>query len=271
MAYLELKNVSFQYPNGYMAIENLNLSFEKGEKAAIIGQNGAGKTTAAKLMNGLLRPVKGEVLVGALSTKAATTANIAKKVGYVFQNPDDQIFQDSIYKEIAFGLSKMKMSKDDIRQRVEEAAKFCGLEDVLQEHPYNLSYSRRRFITIAAIIVMNPQAVILDEPTAGQDKESTKRLGQIIDGLSKQNKIVITITHDMEFAAREFKRVIVMSAKQKRKDASPKEIFWDQELLECSGLKQPYICQLANLLGYKGVLTIDDLIEETKNDAIHFN
>lgn len=264
MAYLELKNVSFQYPNGYTAVENVSMEFEKGEKVAIIGQNGAGKTTTVKLMNGLLRPTKGEVLVGGASTEKYTTAQIAKNVGYVFQNPDDQIFQDSIYKEIAFGLLKSGMRKAEIDKKVKEAANLCGLEDVLEEHPYNLSYSKRKFITIAAIIAMDPDVVILDEPTAGQDRGSTERLGKIMNWLTAKNKIVVTITHDMEFVVKEFKRVIVMAKKQKRRDASPKEIFWDEELLKFSNLKQPYICQFANLLGYRDVLTIDDMIGVTK-------
>lgn len=263
MAYLELKNVSFQYPNGYTAVENVSMEFEKGEKVAIIGQNGAGKTTTVKLMNGLLRPTKGEVLVNGVSTKKNTTAQIAKNVGYVFQNPDDQIFQDSIYKEIAFGLLKSGMNKEEIDRKVREAAILCGLEKVLEEHPYNLSYSKRKFITIAAILAMNPEVVILDEPTAGQDRGSTERLGKIMDWLIEKNKVVITITHDMEFVVKEFERVIVMAKKQKRKDATPKEIFWDEPLLKFINLKQPYICQFANLLGYKDVLTIDDMIGVT--------
>lgn len=261
MAYLELKNVSYKYPNGYIAVENVNMQFDKGEKVAIIGQNGAGKTTTVKLMNGLLRPYQGEVLIDGQSTKKSTTAKISKKVGYVFQNPDDQIFQDSIYKEIAFGLKKSGLDKKTIDEKVVQAAELCGLADSLNEHPYNLSYSKRKFITIAAIIAMNPEVVILDEPTAGQDRESTELLGRIMDYLIDKNKVVITITHDMEFVVKEFKRVIVMAEKQKRKDASPKEIFWDQELLSFSNLKQPYICQLAKLMGYQDVLTIDDLIE----------
>lgn len=264
MAYLELKNVSFQYPNGYTAVKNVNMKFEKGEKVAIIGQNGAGKTTTVKLMNGLLRPTKGEVLVGGASTEKYTTAQISKNVGYVFQNPDDQIFQDSIYKEIAFGLLKSGMGKDEIDKKVKEAAELCGLAEVLEEHPYNLSYSKRKFITIAAIIAMNPEVVILDEPTAGQDRKSTERLGAIMNWLTEKNKIVITITHDMEFVVKEFSRVIVMAKKEKRRDASPKEIFWDEELLKFSNLKQPYICQFANLLGYREVLTIDDMIGVTE-------
>ena len=263
MAYLELKNVSFAYPNGYTAVEHVDMSFELGEAVAIIGQNGAGKTTTVKLMNGLLRPTQGEVLIEGRSTRQDTTAVIARKVGYVFQNPDDQIFQETIYKEIAYGLIKQKMSTDKIHERVQEVAKLCGLENDLQEHPYNLPYSKRKFITIAAIVAMDPKVVILDEPTAGQDRASTELLGEIIDNLAAKNKIVITITHDMEFVVKQFQRVIVMAEKQKRRDASPKEIFGDEELLEFSSLKQPYICQLANLLGYKEVMTVKDLIEVT--------
>lgn len=263
MAYLELQNVSFTYPNGYTAVEEISMAFDKGEKVAIIGQNGAGKTTTVKLMNGLLKPTAGEVLVDGESTKNHTTASIARKVGYVFQNPDDQIFQDSIYKEIAFGLKKSGLSEDQIKQRVGEAASMCGLEKDLQEHPYNLSYSKRKFITIAAITAMDPQVVILDEPTAGQDRGSTELLGKIIDQLTAQGKTVITITHDMEFVVKEFQRVIVMAEKRKRKDSTPMDIFWDYDLLKLSNLKQPYICQLAGLLGYQNVLTIKDLQEVT--------
>lgn len=261
MAYLELKNVSFSYPNGYRAVEDISMCFEKGEKVAIIGQNGAGKTTTVKLMNGLLKPTEGEVVVDGESTKEKTTAAIAQKVGYVFQNPDDQIFQDSIYKEIAFGLKKKKLSKDEIEKRVFKVAAMCGLENSLKEHPYNLSYSKRKFITIAAIAVMDPQVIILDEPTAGQDRRSTELLGKIINELVAQNKTVITITHDMEFVVKEFERVIVMAEKRKRRDGSPREIFWDQKLLKLSNLKQPYICQLADILGYKDILTINELLE----------
>lgn len=261
MAYLELKNVSFCYPNGYQAVEDVSMSFEKGEKVAIIGQNGAGKTTTVKLMNGLLKPTKGEVLVDGESTKGKTTAAVAQKVGYVFQNPDDQIFQDSIYKEIAFGLKKLKLSKNEIDIKVKKAAKMCGLENSLDEHPYNLSYSKRKFVTIAAIAAMNPQVIILDEPTAGQDRRSTELLGTIMDELVARNKTVITITHDMEFVVKEFQRVIVMAEKKKRRDATPGEIFWDAELLKLSNLKQPYICQLANRLGYNDILTIKEMIE----------
>ncbi|WP_088052563.1 energy-coupling factor ABC transporter ATP-binding protein [Virgibacillus dakarensis] len=266
MAFLSLKNVSYAYPNGYEAVQDVNLDFELGESVAIIGQNGAGKTTTVKLMNRLLTPTKGDVLVDGVSTKGRTTAAISRMVGYVFQNPDDQIFQDTIYKEIAYGPKNQKLGASEVEERIKDAADICGLTESLQEHPYNLPYSKRKFITIAAVLAMDPNVIILDEPTAGQDRESLKRLGNIINYLSENHKTVITITHDMEFVVREFKRVIVFAAKQKRRDASPKEIFWDEKLLEFSDLKQPYICQLAAILGYKDVLTIEDLLEREKNE-----
>lgn len=261
MAYLELNHVSYVYPNGYEAVRDINMKFELGESVAIIGQNGAGKTTTVKMMNGLIRPSQGEVLIDGEATSKMTIAQISKKVGYVFQNPNDQIFQDTIYNEIAFGLKKQKISKEEIDKRVRKCAALCGIEDSLQEHPYNIPYSRRKFITMAAIIVMDTSVIILDEPTAGQDRESTELLGKIIDKLQEKNKTIITITHDMEFVARQFKKVIVMADKRKQTEDIPENIFWNEELLSKSALKQPYICQLAGFLGYKGVMSIDELVK----------
>lgn len=259
MAYLELNQVSYTYPNGYEAVTDVDMKFELGESVAIIGQNGAGKTTTVKMMNGLLLPTKGEVIVDGASTRGMTTAQISRKVGYVFQNPNDQIFQDTIYNEIAFGLRKQKMPKQEIEKKVRESAALCGLENDLQEHPYNLPYSRRKFITIAAIIAMDTKVIILDEPTAGQDRESTELLGTIIDSLRRMNKTVITITHDMEFVVKQFRRVIVMANKRKQTEDTPANIFWNEDLLKISALKQPYICQLAKMLGYEKVMSIEEL------------
>lgn len=262
MAYLEIKNVSYTYPSGDKALENVELSFERGENIAIIGQNGAGKTTLSKLMNRLLVPSEGEILVDGISTKMLTTAKVARKVGYVFQNPDEQIFQDTIFKEIAFGLKMLKFSEKEIKEKVEEVAKLCGLERELQEHPYNLPYSKRKFITIAATLAMNPEVIILDEPTAGQDMKSISRLGEILDFLKSQGKIVIIITHDMEFVVKYFNRVVVMASRKKIMDSTPREIFWNKEVLEKARLNQPYICQLAELMGIRDIVTIEELLEK---------
>ncbi|MCB5952009.1 energy-coupling factor ABC transporter ATP-binding protein [Enterococcus sp. BWT-B8] len=259
MSFLKLSEVSYSYPNGFEATQKVSMEFQLGEAVAIIGQNGAGKTTTVKLMNGLLRPTKGEVLIDGKSTNVFTAAQMSKHVGYVFQNPDDQIFQETIEKEIAFGPKSQKLAVSVIKKKVKEAAETCGLTEVLNEHPYNLSYSKRKFITIAAIIAMDPEVIVLDEPTAGQDRESTELLGRIIKELSAKNKAVITITHDMEFVVKEFQRVLVFADKQLRKEGTPREVFWDESLLTLSGLKQPYICQLAKALGFKNILTMEEL------------
>ncbi|MGM0125586.1 energy-coupling factor transport system ATP-binding protein [Enterococcus sp. AZ194] len=269
MSFLKLNQVSYSYPNGFEATQEVSTEFQLGEAVAIVGQNGAGKTTTVKLMNGLLRPTKGEVLIDGQSTKGLTTAQMSKHVGYVFQNPDDQIFQETIEKEIAFGPKSQKLTSAEIQAKVKEAAEICGLTDVLHEHPYNLSYSKRKFITIAAIIAMDPEVIILDEPTAGQDRESTELLGRIIKELSNKNKAVITITHDMEFVAKEFQRVLVFADKRLRKEGTPRKIFWDEGLLTLSGLKQPYICQLAKALGFQNVLTMEELGKEVLGHEGH--
>ncbi|QSR13551.1 energy-coupling factor ABC transporter ATP-binding protein [Lactococcus sp. LG606] len=260
MSYLELKNVSYSYPNGFEAIKNVDLSFERGEPVAIIGQNGAGKTTTVKLMNGLLKPTQGHVYVDGKLTQNMTTAQVSKFVGYVFQNPDEQIFQETIYKEIAYGLIYQKLAPHIVKERVIAAAKLCQLESVLEEHPYNLPYSKRKFVTIASIIALDTEVIILDEPTAGQDRLSIDLLGEIIQYLQSQNKTVITITHDMEFVVQQFMRVIVFADKMKRKDSTPAEVFQDKALLNLASLKEPYILQLAKMLGHEGVLTIEELL-----------
>lgn len=267
MSLLRLEKVSYCYPNGFEAIQNVSVDFQKGEAVAIVGQNGAGKTTTVKLMNGLLRPTQGKVLLDGRETSTMTTAKISKHIGYVFQNPDDQIFQDTIEKEIAFGPKNQKLAKAVIQQRVREAAELCGLSDVLKEHPYNLPYSKRKFITIAAVIATDPEVMILDEPTAGQDRESIALLGELIKALTAKNKTVITITHDMEFVVNEFQRVLVFANKQLRQEGTPREIFWNEELLTSSALKQPYICQLAKAMGLENVMTMTELEEGLANEA----
>lgn len=265
MTFLQLKDVSFTYPNGFQAVQNINMQFDLGESVAIIGQNGAGKTTTVKLMNALLKPTSGEVLINGENTSKFTTAQVSKKVGYVFQNPDDQIFHSDIYSEIAFGPKNQKLSTSEVKERALQAAELCGLTKWLEEHPYNLPYAMRKFITIAAVIAMDTDIIILDEPTAGQDRHATKLLVDLINHLTGQGKTVVTITHDMEFVANHFNRVIVMAEKQVLRDANAREVFWDHELLGKSHLKQPYISQLAYSLNLdEPIITLDEMVSAIK-------
>ncbi len=260
---LILKDVSFAYPNGYVAVEHVSMNIKAGENVAIVGQNGAGKTTTVKLMNGLFRPTEGEVIVGDKNTKDYTTAQISRIVGYVFQNPDDQIFHSTVESEVAYGPKTMKLDPAEVNDRVEKALKITGMDEFRDENPFNLPLSTRKFVTIAAVIAMNTDILIFDEPTAGQDIEGNKRLSHILKVLHEYGKTVITISHDMEFVVDNFERVIVMAKKQVRKFGTPQEIFWDYKTLNQAMLKQPYVSRVCRTLGIEdGVISMDDAVKK---------
>lgn len=265
MAYLTLKNIVFDYPDGFNAIDDVSISIEKGEFVAIVGQNGAGKTTTVKLMNGLLKPTKGEVIVGCKNTKDYTVAEMSKTVGYVFQNPDDQIFNEDVYEEVEFGPKNMGFPEEKVKELVKKAILMTGIREYVDENPYNLPYSTRKLVSIASIIAMDPEVIILDEPTAGQDMAGMGTLAYILENLKREGKTVITITHDMEFVVRNFDRVIAMANKKVVKDSDKSDIFWDHDVLKKCMLKQPYISRVAYGLGIEGdVINIDGMIDKIK-------
>lgn len=260
---LKLNNVSFSYPGGFLAVDGVSMEIKGGENVAIIGQNGAGKTTTVKMMNGLLRPTEGEVLIGDMNTKDYTTAQISRIVGYVFQNPDDQIFNPTVEDEVRFGPKMMKLDLEEENKRVEDALKITGMDEFRDRNPYDLPLSTRKFVTIASIIAMDTDILIFDEPTAGQDIKGNERLKAILEELHKRGKTVITISHDMEFVVDNFERVIVMAEKKVVRGGTPEEIFWDFKSLEHAKLKQPYVSRVCDQLGIKGsVIDIDGAVKE---------
>lgn len=251
MALAELKNVSYAYTNGFLAVDGVSFSVEAGENLAIVGQNGAGKTTTVKMLNGLIKPVKGEVLIEGQPTGAFTTAQMARKVGYVFQNPDDQIFNSTVYKEMEYGLKRMKIPPEERKRRILDAAKLTGMTEYLEENPYDLSLAVRKFVTIALVIATDCQVLVFDEPTAGQDLGGLKQLKRLNRELTDRGKALITITHDMEFAAENFERVIVMCRKKVLADGRTEDIFYRKDLMELARLKQPCIVELASRIGMR--------------------
>ncbi|MFK9092186.1 energy-coupling factor ABC transporter ATP-binding protein [Bacillus salipaludis] len=262
MGAIELKNVTFAYPNGFVANENLNLVVKKGERVAIVGQNGAGKTTAVKLMNGLTKPTMGDVFVDGINTKDRTTAQISAYVGYVFQNPDDQIFNSSVKKEIEYMLHYLRLDQKEIDRRVARTVELTGLKDYLGMNPYDVPYSIRKFVTIAVILALDTPYIILDEPTAGQDLNSIRALSNLLNILQNEGKTVITITHDMEFVADHFTRVVTMANKRIIADDTARNIFWDDHVVSKAKLMKPQISELANQLGIDGkVLYRNELVE----------
>lgn len=258
MSGIILKNVNYMYPGGTLAADNLSIRIKSGENIAVIGKNGAGKSTLAKMLNGLLKPREGDVLIGDMNTRDYTTAQISKLAGYVFQNPDEQIFHAAVEKEVAFGPKRMKLKKEEIKRRTEEALKLTHLLEYREENPYNLPLSQRKFVTIAAVLAMEPYIYIFDEPTAGQDMAGNQKLAEILRHLHRKGKTVITITHDMEFVAENCEKIIVMANNKIIRTGSPEEIFWDMEVMKEANLKQPSVSRICRQLGFTGPVRTSD-------------
>ena len=206
-----LDHVSFAYPSGVQALHEVSLHIPAGQDVALVGENGAGKTTLVKQINGLLRPRQGQVRVGDWNTHEHTVARLAAWVGYVFQNPDDQLFARSVRAEVAFGPKNLGVADSDLESRVTEALQQVGLQDLIDQHPYDLQQSQRKLLALAAVLAMNTPVIILDEPTTGQDARGVACIADIIDRLKSAGRTVLTVTHDIDFCAEHFQRVIVMA------------------------------------------------------------
>lgn len=261
MNHIVLDNVSFRYPNGFLANENLNLTIGQEEQVAIVGQNGAGKTTAVKLMNGLNKPTEGTVFINGMDTKKYTTAQIARYVGYVFQNPDDQIFNQTVYDEVAYMPKYYKLDEKEIKKRVNEAVEVMNIQKYLKSNPYEIPYTIRKFVAIASILAVEPKYIILDEPTAGQDLNGILLLEKLLRYLKEKKIGVVTITHDMEFVADNFDRVIAMANKHIIADGTAKDIFSSDYVIEESKIKRTEMGIIGNELGLgKDILNPDELV-----------
>lgn len=261
MEMIRFEQVSFAYPNGFCAVKELSFSVQKGENIAVIGQNGAGKSTAAKLINGLLKPTSGKVTVVGKDTACHSTAQLARNVGYIFQNPDDQIFHSTVEAELRFGPKVLGFERKKISRMVQYAAQLCEIEGYLHMNPYDLPLSVRKFVTIASVVAMDPDVLILDEPTAGQDLRGMQQIAHLLSVLQQAGKTLITITHNMEFTAENFDRILVMANQHLLRSGTAEEIFGDSDLLAQGMLKRPFICELAHTLGMQEtVITEDDLM-----------
>jgi energy-coupling factor transport system ATP-binding protein len=224
-AAIELRDVSFAYPDGTRALENVDLSIAVGERVAIVGQNGSGKSTLVRQLNGLLRPGSGEVLIQGEAIGRRHVAELARTVGLVFQDPDRQIFAGKVRAEVAFGPRNVGIREPDLSRAVAEALAATGLEDDADANPYDLGFSRRKLLSLASILAMRTPIVVLDEPTTGQDARGVARVQRIVADLSAAGRTVIAISHDMRFVAESFARVVVMRAGSIVLDGTPAQVF----------------------------------------------
>ncbi len=243
------------YLGGIEALKGVSLEIYPREFIVILGQNGSGKTTLVKHFNGLLKPTRGEVIVYGMDTKTVSIAELAKKVGYVFQNPDHQIFSKTVREEIAFGPKNLKLSEEEIDERVAEAARILKIEEYLDENPFNLSWGLRQRVAIASILSMKPEVLIVDEPTTGQDHKTGREIMEILCKLNKEGITIIVITHDMKLAAEYAQRAIVMKEGHILLDGNIRDVFSKIEVLKEAYLMPPQITQLSLKLRKYGVPT----------------
>ena len=256
---IECHNVSFSYTKDKSALENINLKIGKKEFVGLLGENGAGKTTLAKCINRLLKPQSGDILIDGINNKEFSVAELAKRIGYVFQNSDHQIFAQSVEDEIKFGLKNLKFDKEEIEERMEKILNELNLIKYRETSPFDLSGGERKRVALASILCLDPDILILDEPTLGQDSRQKKYLIKLIDELRDKGKTVIIITHDIEFASEYIPRIILMAKGQIIADG-PNEIITKNEfVLNKASLILPQLSRLSQILnsdekfkGFKG-------------------
>ena len=272
---LELKNLSYVYGTGTpfekTAVNNLSLSIEKGEFIGIMGHTGSGKSTLVQMLNGLMKPTSGQVLLDGedIWANPKDIRKIRFKVGMVFQYPEYQLFEETVYKDIAFGPTNMGKSGAELEKAVNDAARFTGLKDeLLEKSPFDLSGGEKRRAAIAGVIAMNPEVLVLDEPTAGLDPMGRDvLLSQIVQYHKERKNTVILVSHSMEDIARVADKIIVMNKSNLVMFDKTKEVFSKGRELEKIGLRVPQITKIMLELREKGfnipegILTVDEAMD----------
>ena len=273
---IEIKNVTYNYVEDeveYTAVNNVSLNIEKGSFTVILGHNGSGKSTLAKMLNGLNRPSSGDILVDGINTRDEENEFlIKKKVGMVFQNPDNQLVASIVEEDVAFGPENLGLEPKVIRQRVDEALKAVGMYEFRNSTPHHLSGGQKQRIAIAGIIALEPECIVLDEPTAMLDPKGRQEIINTILRLNKEKGItVVLITHYME-EAEKADRVLVMNDGEFIADGTPKEIFKNVKMLKSVWLDVPQTTELLYALNQIAMAVPTDVlsIEETADAIMHY-
>ena len=275
---IEVKNVTFEYSGGESpktVIKDFNIAFQRGSFTVILGRNGSGKSTLAKLLNGLYKPTVGDVFVDSINTKdEATEIEIKRRVGMVFQNPDNQLLASIVEEDVAFGPENLGFEPNEIRNRVDNALKAVDMYDYRQKSPHHLSGGQKQRVAIAGIIAMEPECIVLDEPTAMLDPRGRNEIIKTIEKLNKEKGItIILITHFME-EAQNADRIIVMNDGVIAADDKPAKIFKNAKMLKSVGLDVPQTTELLIELNNNGfnidtnAISIEEAAEKI-SEALH--
>ncbi len=261
---IEVKNVTFRYTDGERrntVIEDFSLNIERGSFTVILGHNGSGKSTVAKLLNGLYKPDSGEVFVDGLSTADEKhEIDIKRRVGMVFQNPDNQLVASIVEEDVAFGPENLGFEPEEIRRRVDKALSDVGMSEFARSTPHRLSGGQKQRVAIAGILAMTPECIVLDEPTAMLDPKGRTEIISTVERLNREKGItVVLITHFMEEAQNADRAVVIDNGKIIA-DATPKEVFSDAAMLRTAGLDLPQTTELLHRLKENGFSVTTDVI-----------
>ncbi len=266
---IEVENLVHVYPRGSVkALKGVNLTIYDDDIVSIIGQNGSGKTTLVRHFNGLLRPTSGKVKLLGEDTKDKKVGQMSKICGYVFQNPNHQIFSSSVKEELEVGPKNMGMSVEEMEASIKEVCDLMNLNHLLDKHPMTLDYTTKKIITIASVLVFKPKILILDEPTGGLDEVGRKMLSGIIKMMHETGHTVVMISHDMDYVAENSNRVVVMAQGQIHDDNSPEKIFLNKDVLTLAQIEPPQISQLDLYLNNSNVdsvaLSVAEFVKKYK-------
>jgi len=262
---IEVSHLDYVYPDGTPAVFDVNLTIDKSEFIAFIGQNGSGKTTLSKCLNGLLKPTSGSVIVEGIDTRSrGVIKQLVTKVGYVFQNPDHQLFNDSVEKEIAYGPRNIGLPEAEVMARVREAAAVAGVgPDHFATHPFFLTKGLRQRVAIASILALKPHTIVVDEPTTGQDMPQSIEVMNFLQRLWKEEgHTIIIITHEMSIVARYAQRVVVLGQGRVLLDRATREAFAQPDVLKQTFVEPPQITRLGQVLNPhlpRDVLTVEEM------------
>ncbi|MHA1631467.1 MAG: energy-coupling factor ABC transporter ATP-binding protein [Candidatus Freyarchaeota archaeon] len=247
-------------------MKEISFSISKGELVCIMGANGAGKTTLIKIISGLLKPTRGKVFLDGVDVGRIPREAIVRKIGVVFQNPDHQIFSETVEGEVSFALKNVRLDEREIKEKVKEALYELGIEKYRFTSPLTLSEGERKLVTLASVIALDPEIIMLDEPTAGQDGANKRKIQGIIRKMVAEGRTVIVVTHDVEFCAELLPRVMVMAKGRLVADGDARDILTNFEILREARLKPPVMVELAKKLDgmirfEKKPITVDEAAE----------
>ncbi len=250
MNIIETKNISYFYPDGTKALENVDFKAKRGKIVALLGPNGAGKSTLFLHFNGILRPNSGNIIIDSepLSYDKKHLMKVRQKVGIVFQNPDDQLFAPTVIEDVAFGPMNMGLTDEEVEKRVKEALKKVGMAGFENKAPHHLSGGQKKRVAIAGILAMRPQIMVLDEPTSGLDPRGASQILRILYQLNQEGMTIVISTHDVDLVPLYAYNVYIINEGKIIKEGSPPEVFEDVKTIRKANLRLPRIAHLMEIL-----------------------